>query len=68
MNQAYVKVRFAVTAEQTESGAESAEVIKLIRKLRWIGMETEAKELQDVLSGLPSPRTGSLVAGPHSTD
>jgi len=44
------------------------EVVKLIRKLRWIGLESEAKELQDVLEGLPSPRRGSLVAGPHSTD
>ena len=64
MNRAYVDVRLELTAEQRES----AEVIKLIRKLRWIGLENEAKELQDVLCGLPSPRTGSLVAGPHNTD
>jgi hypothetical protein len=68
MNHAYVDVRVEATAEQTESATESAEVIKLIRKLRWIGLESEAKELQDVLSGLPSPHRGSLVAGPHSTD
>ena len=64
MNRAYVDVRLELTAEQRES----AEVIKLIRKLRWIGLENEAKELQDILGGLPCPRTGSLVAGPHSTD
>jgi hypothetical protein len=64
MKHAFVDVRVEVTTEQREA----AEVIKLIRKLRWIGMENEAQELQDVLSGLPSPRTGSLVAGPHSTD
>ena len=46
----------------------SAEVIKLIRKLRWIGLESEARELQNVLMDLPLPRSGSLVAGPHSTD
>jgi hypothetical protein len=53
-----------MTAEERQPD----EVIKLIRKLRWIGLESEAKELQDVLEGLPSPRRGSLVAGPHSTD
>jgi hypothetical protein len=56
--------RVEVTAEERQPD----QVIKLIRKLRWIGLETEAKELQDVLEGLPSPRRGSLVAGPHSTD
>jgi hypothetical protein len=58
------KVRLEVMVEQRGS----AEVIKLIRKLRWIGLESEADELQAVLTGFPSPRSGSLVAGPHSTD
>jgi hypothetical protein len=45
------------------------EVMKLIRKLRWIGLESEAKELKHVLEGIPSPRLhGGLVSGPHSTD
>ena len=56
--------RCEVTAEQRRPD----EVIKLIRKLRWIGMETEAKELQDVLLAFPTPRRGTVVAGPHSTD
>jgi hypothetical protein len=56
-----------------DKGTEGAEerqpdrVVKLIRKLRWIGLEGEAKELQHALKGLP-PHRGSLVAGPHSTD
>jgi hypothetical protein len=54
--------------EVTTTPTSAAEVIKLIRKLRWIGLESEARQLQDVLTGLPSPRSGSLVAGPHSTD
>ncbi len=58
------QTRLDVTVEQR--GPD--EVIKLIRKLRWIGLETQAKELQTVLEGLPSPHRGSLVAGPHSTD
>ena len=47
---------------------QTDEVVQLIRKLRWIGLESEAKELQDVLEGLSSSRRGTLVAGPHSTD
>ena len=58
------KARLEVMVEQRGS----TEVIKLIRKLRWIGLESEAQELQDVLTGLPSARSGSLLAGPHSTD
>ena len=54
--------------EMSVEERQSDEVIKLIRKLRWIGLETEAKELQGVLEGLPSPHRGSLVAGPHNTD
>ena len=46
----------------------ACEVVKLIRKLRWIGMEREAKQLQMALSGFPSDKRASLVAGPHSTD
>ena len=53
-----------VTPEQ----CAAREVVKLIRKLRWIGMETEAKELQLVLGEFPSDRRASLLAGPHSTD
>jgi hypothetical protein len=56
------------SVQMTSQGRQPDEVVKLIRKLRWIGLESEAKELQDVLEGLPSPRGGGLVAGPHSTD
>ena len=54
--------------EMSVEERQSDEVIKLIRKLRWIGLETEANELQGLLEGLPSPHRGSLVAGPHNTD
>jgi hypothetical protein len=53
-----------VTAEQKAA----CEVVKLIRKLRWIGMEREAEQLQTALSGFPSDKRASLVACPHSTD
>ena len=54
-------------AQQQETRGPN-ETIKLIRKLRWIGLESEAKELQHVLEGLPPARRGSVVAAPHSTD
>ena len=54
--------------EMSVEERQSDEVINLIRKLRWIGLETEANELQGVLEGLPSPHRGSLVTGPHNTD
>ena len=53
-----------VTPEQRAA----REVVKLIRKLRWIGMEEEADQLQTALSGFPSDKRASLLAGPHSTD
>jgi hypothetical protein len=46
----------------------SCELVRLIRKLRWIGMEAEAVELQTVLKRLPPDRRASLLEAPHSTD
>jgi hypothetical protein len=53
-----------VTPEQKAA----REVVKLIRKLRWIGLEREAQQLQAALNGFPSDKRASLLAGPHSTD
>jgi len=53
-----------VTPEQKAA----REVVKLIRKLRWIGLEREAEQLQTVLGGFSSDKRASLPAGPHSTD
>jgi hypothetical protein len=41
---------------------------RLIRKLRWIGLEDEARSLQLALSTLPVEERGSVSAGPFSTD
>jgi len=46
----------------------SNELVTLIRKLRWIGLETEAGQLQTVLRKIPPDRRPSLMAIPHSTD
>lgn len=41
---------------------------KLIRKLRWIGLEDEARSLQRAVSTLPVEERGSVSTGPFSTD
>jgi hypothetical protein len=45
----------------------SNEKIKLIRKLRWIGLEAEARRLQLTL-GEAAARTDSVIAEPRETD
>ncbi len=41
---------------------------KLIRKLRWIGLEDEAQRLEAAVSTLPPEQRGTVSAGPFSTD
>jgi hypothetical protein len=42
---------------------------RLIRKLRWIGLEKEAERLEFAVDTLPPERRGSSVSsGPFSTD
>ena len=51
-----------VSADQRASN----EMIKLIRKLRWMGMDVEARRLQVTLDR--APRSDSVVAEPRETD
>ena len=44
------------------------ETVKLIRKLRWIGMEEEAQKLQRELSEREDAAADSVVATPRDTD
>ena len=46
----------------------SGEYAKLIRKLRWIGLEDEAERLQQALRTLPAEERGCVSMGPFSTD
>jgi hypothetical protein len=46
----------------------SSELVKMVRKLRWIGMEDEAKQLETALSSFPADERETVSAGPHSTD
>jgi hypothetical protein len=41
---------------------------KLIRKLRWIGLEDEARRLELVVGTLPPEERGTVSVGPFSTD
>ena len=45
----------------------STDLVKLIRKLRWIGMEKEAQRLQVALSRFPSEERPTVL-GLQSTD
>ena len=46
----------------------SREWAKLIRKLRWIGMDDEAERVLAQLSGWPFRPTETVIAGPWATD
>lgn len=48
--------------------AQSNDWSKLIRKLRWIGMEEEVLLLQRAVRSLAPEERGTVSAGPFSTD
>jgi len=41
---------------------------RLLRKLRWIGLDDEAKRLEAALSTLPAEERCSVSFGPFNTD
>jgi hypothetical protein len=55
--------------QQNPSEARASnEMIKLIRKLRWIGMDEEAQKLQRELAEREAAAADSVVATPRDTD
>jgi hypothetical protein len=46
----------------------SSDLVKMVRKLRWIGMEEEAKRLETALSAFPADERETVSAGHHGTD
>jgi hypothetical protein len=44
------------------------ELVKLIRKLRWMGMDDEAQGLQNELEQRHATAADSVLATPHETD
>jgi hypothetical protein len=54
--------------ETSTSPRAANELIKLIRKLRWIGMEDEAAGLQKELGRRRPAEADSVLAAPGDTD
>jgi hypothetical protein len=50
------------------SQQSSWEWTKLIRKLRWIGLDDEARRLEMAVRTLPPEERGTVSIGPFSTD
>jgi len=46
----------------------SNELVKIIRKLRWMGMEQEAKQLESELTLRDGPAADCVVAASRDTD
>jgi hypothetical protein len=49
-------------------GVDASQCTKLIRKLRWIGLDEEAGRLEQALSILEPDQRGAVVAEPRITD
>jgi hypothetical protein len=60
-----VRIEESIPDVSTEQRA-SNEVVKLVRKLRWMGMETEAKQIELAMCRLPAADT--VLATPYETD
>ena len=56
--------RFDVSTQRSASN----ECVRLIRKLRWIGMDDEADRVLAQLSGWPFRPTETVIAGQWATD
>jgi hypothetical protein len=56
------------SAHFTEPESTSNELIKLIRKLRWIGMDDEAERLQQKLAQQGGATEDTVVARSGETD
>jgi hypothetical protein len=46
----------------------SSELVKRIRKLRWMGLEGEARRMQVQLASCDGTRADSVLATPRETD
>ena len=58
-----------LTAPEVPADLKSSnELVKRIRKLRWIGMEKEAEQLQASLSRLSPSNRDSVLTTPIDTD
>jgi hypothetical protein len=59
------------TTKNKQSSADRQpphEWVRLIRKLRWIGLDDEARRLELAVRTLPPEERGTVSVGPFSTD
>jgi len=54
--------------ERSSEQRASDELVKLIKKLRWAGLESEAKTMQRELTARAVPAADTVVATPRETD
>ena len=56
------------SADSSPAQRASNELVKLIRKLRWMGMEEEAKKMEEQLTHCDVRAEDSVVAASRETD
>lgn len=61
-------VQTSAAEPQSPNQASSTELVKLIRKLRWIGMEEEARQLQSALRRFPAEQVEPVLDDKPNTD
>ena len=54
--------------ERPSEQRASDEMVKLIRKLRWVGLEGEARSMERELTARAVPAGDSVIATPRETD
>jgi hypothetical protein len=55
--------------ERTPDEVAAQETLtRLVRKLRWIGLDDEAKRVQTELCAIPADERASVLSTPFSTD
>jgi hypothetical protein len=57
-----------IARASTSQENDSSECIKLIRKLRWIGLDEEANRLQQALRTFAPEGRDAVLADPRGTD
>ena len=54
--------------ERSTEQRASDELVRLIQKLRWVGLESEAKSIERELTARAVPAGDSVIAIPRETD
>jgi hypothetical protein len=55
-------------SETLRNQQASSDLVKLVRKLRWIGLDDEARCVQSALCTIPPEERASVLSLPNSTD